>query len=71
MVNSSDTPRAALQNFGDEIRSRDFQKAYSSLANKAEFTQAEFVDDLTGYYPNLRTYANIVACRYAAAACNR
>ena len=59
MVNSSDTPRAALQNFGDEIRSRNFQKAYNSLANKAEFTQAEFVRDLTGHYQNLRTYAAI------------
>ncbi len=59
MVNSSDTPRAALQNFGDEIRSREFQKAYNSLANKAEFTQAEFDRDLTGSYQNLRTYAAI------------
>lgn len=59
MVRSADTPRAALQNFGDEIRSREFQKAYNSLANKAEFTQAEFVRDLTGRYPNLRTYAAI------------
>ncbi len=59
MVNSSETPRAALQNLGDEIRSRNFPKAYNSLANKAEFTQAEFVGDLTGHYQNLRTYATI------------
>ncbi len=56
---SADTPRAALGNFGDEIRSRDFQKAYNSLANKAEFTQAEFIHDLTGHYPNLLTYSAI------------
>lgn len=56
---SLDTPRAALENFGDEIRSKDFQKAYASLANKAEFTQAEFEHDLTGYDANLRTYSAI------------
>jgi hypothetical protein len=59
LVRSSGTPRAALQNFGDEIRSRDFAKAYNSLANKAEFTQAEFERDLLGRYPNLRTYSTI------------
>ena len=55
----SDTPQAALQNFGDEIGSKDFAKAYDSLANKAEFTQTEFIHDLTGAHPNLRTYSNM------------
>ncbi|HUY93844.1 MAG TPA: hypothetical protein VMU71_01055 [Terracidiphilus sp.] len=56
LVRSSDTPRAALQNFGDELRSNGFARAYDSLANKAQFTETEFVHDLTGAYPNLRTY---------------
>jgi hypothetical protein len=56
---SSDTPRAALQNFGDEVQSRDFHKAYAGLANKAQFTEAEFIRDLDGHYPNLRTYSTI------------
>lgn len=53
----SDTPQAVLQNFGDEIRAKDFGQAYDNLANKAEFTEPEFVHDLTGSYPNLRTYS--------------
>jgi len=60
-VRTADTPQAALENFGDEIRSKDFQKAYDSLADKAEFTQTEFVHDLTGLYPNLRTYSAVSA----------
>ena len=56
MGRSADTPRAALENFGDELRGNAFATAYESLANKAQFTQTEFVHDLTGAYPNLRTY---------------
>jgi hypothetical protein len=59
VVRLSDTPQAALQNLGDAIRSKDFGKAYDSLANKAQFTEADFVHDLTGSYPNLRTYSAV------------
>ena len=56
---SSPTPETAVRNLGDEIRSQAWQKAYSSLANKAKFTQSEFQRDLTSYYPDLRTYATL------------
>ena len=56
---SSPTPEAAVRNLGDEIRAQAWQKAYSSLANKAKFTQSEFQRDLTSYYPDLRTYATL------------
>ncbi len=59
LMRSSDTPQAALENFGDEIRSNQYQKAYDSLANKAEFTEPEFVHDFTGSYPNLRSYSTM------------
>jgi hypothetical protein len=59
LVRSSGTPAAALQNLLDDIRSQSWQKAYDSLANKAQFTQTDFVHDLTGAYPNLRTYTRI------------
>jgi hypothetical protein len=36
-----------------------WEKAYASLANKAQFTEQEFVHDLTGYYPSLLTYATL------------
>ena len=59
LVLSSSTPEAAVRNLGDEIRSQDWQKAYDSLANKAQFTEAEFMHDLTGSYPGLLTYSKL------------
>jgi hypothetical protein len=59
LLPSSSTPEAAVRNLGDEIHAQDWQKAYDSLANKAEFTEPEFVGDVTGYYPNLRTYSTV------------
>ena len=60
LLRSSSTPEAAVQNLGDEIRMNAWQKAYDSLANKAQFTEPQFVHDLTGTYPSLRTYATLV-----------
>jgi hypothetical protein len=48
-----------FENLGDEIRAQAWQKAYASLANKAQFTEPEFVHDLTGYYPSLLTYSTL------------
>ena len=48
-----------MENLAAEIRSQAWGEAYSSLGNKAEFTQQQFVHDLTGYYPSLRTYATL------------
>ncbi|MGA7340300.1 MAG: hypothetical protein WBE72_18085 [Terracidiphilus sp.] len=56
---SSSTPEAAVANLGDQIRLRDWGQAYSSLANRDQFSQSQFMQDLTGYYPSLRTYANL------------
>lgn len=57
LVRSSSTPEAALRNLGDDIRAQAWHKAYESLANKGQFTESEFMHDLTGYYQNLRTYS--------------
>jgi hypothetical protein len=59
LVSSSSTPDAAVRNLGDDIRAQDWQKAYDSLANKAQFTEPEFMHDLTGYYPSLLTYSTL------------
>ena len=59
LLRPSSTPEAAVENLGSEIRLEQWQKAYSSLGNRAEFTENEFVHDLTGYYPSLRTYATV------------
>jgi hypothetical protein len=51
------TPEAAVQNLANEIGGRAWEKGYSSLANKSEFTELEFERDLVGTYPSLRTYS--------------
>lgn len=56
---SPSTPELAVRNLGDEIRMQDWNRAYGSLANKAEFTEQQFERDLTGYYLSLRTYATL------------
>ena len=56
---SASTPEAAANDLGTEIRLHDWSKAYSSLSNKAEFTQDQFLHDLTGYALSLRTYATL------------
>lgn len=57
LLRTPSTPEAAVENLGDQIRLQQWQKAWSSLANKAQFTEPEFVHDLTGYFLSLRTYA--------------
>ena len=59
LLRPSSTPEAAVENLADEIRLQAWGNAYASLENKAQFTQEEFVHDLTGYYPSLRTYATL------------
>jgi len=59
LIHSPATPEAAAANFGDEIRGQEWGTAYDSLANKAEFSEAEFQHDLLGSYPNIRTYAKL------------
>ena len=59
LLRSSSTPEAAASNLGDEIRAHAWKKAYDGLANKAQFTEPEFVHDITGYHPSLRTYATL------------
>jgi NTF2-like N-terminal transpeptidase domain len=59
LLESSSTPEAAVRNLGQEIRAQEWDKAYSSLANKSQFTEQEFVHDVTGYYESLRTYSSL------------
>ncbi len=59
LLRSSSTPEAAVTNLAQDIGRQAWQKAYSSLGNKADFTETEFVRDLTGSYPSLRTYATL------------
>jgi hypothetical protein len=59
LLRPSSTPAVAVENLGDQIRLRAWEGAYSSLANKAEFTESEFYHDLVGYSLSLRTFATL------------
>lgn len=59
LLRPSSTPVAAVENLGDQLRVLAWNKAYSSLANKAEFTETEFTQDLRGHFLSLRTYATL------------
>jgi hypothetical protein len=59
LLHGSTTPQAAVEDLGTQIRLRDWGKAYASLSNKAEFTESDFIRDLTGTSLSLRTYATL------------
>lgn len=58
-LQSSSTPEEAANSLGEAIRAKAWDRAYSSLANKAQFSESQFEHDLTGYYPSLLTYATL------------
>ena len=59
LLRPSTTPEAAVENLAREIGQRHWGSAYSRLANKSEFTEADFQRDLTGTYMSLRSYATL------------
>lgn len=59
LIRTPSTPEAAVENLGIEIRMHNWNKAYSSLANKAQFTESDFFHDLAGYHLNLRSQATL------------
>ncbi len=58
-ISSSSTPEGAVNNFANDLGHHAWQEAYSTLANKGKFTEQDFVRDMTGSYPGLRTYASL------------
>ena len=59
LLHGASTPQLAVEDLGTQIRLMAFGKAYASLSNKAEFTEPEFLRDLTGSSLSLRTYATL------------
>jgi hypothetical protein len=59
LLRPSSTPEAAVENLAREIGQRRWGSAYGRLANKGEFTEADFQRDLTGTYLSLRSYATL------------
>ncbi len=58
-TSSSSTPEEAVTSFANDLSHLAWQKAYSTLSNRGEFTEQDFVRDITGTYPSLRTYATL------------
>jgi hypothetical protein len=59
LMGSASSPQGAVNNLMQQIGHRNWEAAYSSLANKGEFTETEFIRDLSGTYGSLRSYANL------------
>ncbi|MFZ0284760.1 MAG: hypothetical protein WAL32_05975 [Terriglobales bacterium] len=59
MLRVPSSPQAAVENLVQEISRKDWSAAYGSLANRNEFTEQEFMHDLTGNYQSLRSYASL------------
>ena len=59
LMGSASSPQDAVNNLMQQIGRRNWEAAYSSLANKGEFTETEFIRDLNGNYGSLRSYANL------------
>ena len=59
LLRTSSSPQTAVENLANDLGRQAWGNAYSSLANKSEFSELEFVRDLTGSYPSLRTYATL------------
>jgi hypothetical protein len=59
LMSSASSPQGAVNDLMQQIGRRDWEAAYSSLANKGEFTETEFIRDLNGNYGSLRSYANL------------
>jgi hypothetical protein len=59
LLHGSGTPEEAVDNLANDLSHQAWNKAYESLSNKSDFTEQEFVRDLAGSYPSLRTYATL------------
>lgn len=59
ILSSTSTPEAAVNDLTAQLKLRALAQAYSSLANKAEFSEADFERDLLGTGLSLRTYATL------------
>jgi len=59
LMGSASSPKDAVNNLMQQIGGRNWDSAYSSLANKGEFTEAEFMRDINGNHGGLRTYSNL------------
>ena len=58
-LQSPTTAEAAVRNLAEEISRHAWPEAYASLGNKAQFSEADFENDLAGRHLSLRTYSTL------------
>ena len=56
---SAYSAEGAVEDLAHTIGQQNWGRAYSLLNNKSEFTQQQFINDIRGSYPGLRTYASL------------
>lgn len=59
LMGSASSPQDAVNDLMQQIGRSNWDSAYSSLANRGEFTESEFKRDLNGNYGGLRTYSTL------------
>jgi len=59
LLHSASTPEEAVDSLANDLSHHAWQKAYSNLSNKSDFSEQDFAHDLSGTYPGLRTYATL------------
>ena len=59
LMGAASSAQDAVNELLAHIARRQWADAYSSLANKSEFSESDFTRDLTGNYGSLRTYASL------------
>jgi hypothetical protein len=59
VLHSDDTPERATNSLLDNIRSRNFDAAYDSLANAGKLDRDDFTRELAGTDGSLRTYSSL------------
>jgi len=59
VVISASSPQVAVNDLLQQIARRDWHAAYELLANKGEFSESEFRNDIIGEYGSLRSYATL------------
>jgi len=59
LLQAPTTPEAAAGNIAYLIKVHRWSDAYHQLANKAEFNESSFIQDLTGRYLSLRSFATL------------
>ncbi|HXC42962.1 MAG TPA: hypothetical protein VNY51_05490 [Candidatus Dormibacteraeota bacterium] len=53
------SPEVAVETLAEQIGRKDWTAAYEGLTDKNEFTEQDFVHDLIGTHPSLRSYATL------------